>query len=61
MQELSEQKRRLTVEMRKLRDPGHLTHLARDDYYALMEDLGLVRLRNYRELDVFYKLENGTD
>jgi len=29
-QELSERKRRLTVEMRKLRDPGHLTHLARD-------------------------------
>jgi hypothetical protein len=29
-QELSERKRRLTVEMRKLRDPGHLTHLARE-------------------------------
>lgn len=29
-QELSEHKRRLTVEMRQLRDPGHLTHLARE-------------------------------
>jgi hypothetical protein len=29
-QELSEQKRSLTVAMRKLRDPGHLTRLARE-------------------------------
>ncbi len=35
--------------------PLHLTHLDRDEYYAGMEQLGLVRIRGHRELDVFMR------
>lgn len=35
--------------------PLHLTHLERDEYYAEMERLGLVRVRGHRELDVFMR------
>ncbi|MBW7997362.1 MAG: class I SAM-dependent methyltransferase [Candidatus Glassbacteria bacterium] len=35
--------------------PLHLTHLERDEYYRRMEEMGLVRLRSCRELDVFMR------
>ncbi len=35
--------------------PLHLTHLDRDEYYAELERLGLVRTGGHRELDVFMR------